>query len=127
MQFRSILTPLVAACLALVVIAPASAHRVTMSASSQSVVANLNNFIYTGDSGTITIEKDGQSMDYSFGANLSINGKNWKSYSMIPQENQGPPVPSPLKLHCSLLRLYYSGHMAYAIKVISNNGSRYFC
>jgi hypothetical protein len=131
MHLRPILTLLVAACLACATIAPAlSAHRVPMSASSQSIVADLTDFYYTGDSGTMTAEKGGTFLEFGFSGAMTINGKSWTSYSKNPQEG-GPPVPSPLKLHCTLMRIYYSTsggqRTATAIKTISNNASRYFC
>ena len=119
MQSSSIFKPLAAACFALALIAAAP-----MGMSS--VVGNLSDFYGTGGSGVLDIEKNGQTMEFTFGGGLTIDGRPYTSGGMRSEE-WGASIPSSLKLHCTLVRVYYNGRTATALKVISSNGSRFFC
>jgi len=129
MQSSSILKPLAAACFALaLIVAGLSTDRAAGAATMgmNSVVGNLSDFYGTGGSGVLDIEKNGQTMQFTFGSGLTIDGRPWTSGGMRSEE-WGASIPSSLKLHCTLVRVYYNGRTATALKVISNNGSRFFC
>ncbi len=129
MQFSTVLKSLLATCLAVALIlqgfsAGHSAMAATMGMNS--VVGDLSDFSTYGGGGTLDIEKNGQTMHFSFGSGLTINGKPYTSWGMRSEE-WGASIPSVLKLHCTLVRVYYNGSTATALKTISNGGSRYFC
>jgi hypothetical protein len=127
MQSSSILKLVVSACLVCALVIPAFApDRAAVSAPMASVIGNLSDFYTTGNAGRLDIEKGGTTMEFSFGGNLMINGKPWTSWGMTTEDGGGS-IPSVLKLHCTLVRVYYNGRVATALKTISNGGSRFFC
>jgi len=132
MHFSSILRMFVTTCLACAtIVATLSMERPALGAPMQSVVGNLSDFYTTGNLGTLDIEKGGTTMRFTFGSSMTINGRPWMSGGMRT-EDWGGSIPSALKLHCTLIRVYYSAmgagqKVATALKTISSGGSRYFC
>ena len=129
MQFSSLSKPISAVCFALAIIVAGLANDRPASAAlpaMNSVVGDLSDFYTNGNSGTLDIEKNGQTMEFTFGSNMTINGRPWMSGGMR-SEDWGAQIPSSLKLHCTLVRVYYSGRTATALKTISSGGSRFFC
>jgi len=130
MQSSSLVRPLAALCFALALVVQAISYdRPAVAAPMNSVVGNLSDFYSDGNSGTLDIEKGGETMHFTFGGGMTINGQPWMSGGQTA-EPWGGSMPSSLKLHCTLVRVYYTGgfqHVATALKTISNGGSRFFC
>jgi len=129
MQSSSFLKTLAASFFALALLfqAVSADHSATAApAGAGSIVGNLSDFYANGAGGVIDIEKGGQTMHFNFGSNLMINGRPWTSWGMR-SEDWGASIPNVLKLHCTLVRVYFNGGTASALKTISSGGSRFFC